>query len=52
VRYVAESPAIAFAQAEAEAFAGKAREALAPLPEGEAKRALELMADYAVRRRH
>ncbi|HEV8637091.1 MAG TPA: polyprenyl synthetase family protein [Chloroflexota bacterium] len=51
VKYVAESPAIAFAQAEAEAFAGKAREALASLPEGEAKRALELMADYAVRRR-
>ena len=52
VRYVAESPAIAFAQGEAEAFAARARQALAPLPDGPARRSLELMTDYAVQRRH
>jgi geranylgeranyl pyrophosphate synthase len=52
VRYVAGSPGIAFAQEQAEAFAARARQALGPLPDGEAKERLELMADYAVRRRY
>jgi octaprenyl-diphosphate synthase len=52
VRLVAGSPAIDFAQAEAERFAGQAREALAIFPNGEARRALEGLADYAVRRRY
>ena len=52
VAYVAESPAIPFAQGEAERFAAKAKDALACLPNGEAKRDLEGMADRAVRRRY
>jgi geranylgeranyl pyrophosphate synthase len=51
VRYIAGSPAIAFAQEQAEGFAVRARQALAPLPDGQAKQTLELVADYAVRRR-
>jgi heptaprenyl diphosphate synthase len=51
VTYVAGSPAIPFAWAEAAAFAERAKKALACLPDGEAKRDLEQMADRAVRRR-
>jgi len=52
VRLVAASPAIDFAQREAERFAAEARAALAVFPAGEARRQLEAVADYAVRRRH
>ena len=51
VAYVAGSPAIPFAQDEAEGFARKAKAALQCLPDGEAKSELERMADRAVRRR-
>ena len=51
VTYVAGSPAIPFAWGEAAAFAERAKQALACLPDGEAKRDLEQMADRAVRRR-
>jgi len=52
VALVASSPAIAFAQAEAESFAARAKSALAPLPAGEARTQLEALADYSVRRRY
>ena len=52
VELVAASPGIAFAQGEAEAFARRAKDALDPLPDGEAKARLEALADYAVRRRY
>lgn len=52
VALVASSPAIDFAQAEAEGFARRAQAALAPLPAGAARQALESLADYAVRRRY
>ena len=52
VRLVADSPAIEFAQAEAERFAGLAKQALGVFPEGEARRQLEGLADYSVRRRY
>jgi geranylgeranyl pyrophosphate synthase len=52
VELVAGSPAIEFAQGEAEAFASRAKAALEPLPEGEARSQLDALADYAVRRRY
>ncbi len=52
VRLVAASPAIEFAQREAERFARQACEALAIFPAGEARDQLEGLADYSVRRRH
>lgn len=52
VQLVASSPAIEFAQREAERFAARAKAALALFPEGEARRQLESLADYAVRRRY
>ena len=52
VELVAGSPAIEFAQGEAEAFARRAKAALEPLPAGEARSPLELLADYSVRRRY
>jgi geranylgeranyl pyrophosphate synthase len=52
VELVAQSPAIDFAQAKAESFARRAKDALAELPHGSARARLEGMADYAVRRRH
>ena len=52
VRFVAASPGIPFAQAEAERFAERAIAALARFPAGDARQALEDMARYAVRRRY
>jgi geranylgeranyl pyrophosphate synthase len=52
VELVARSPAIEFAQGEAEAFARRAKDALAPLSNGDAKSQLEALADYSVRRRY
>jgi geranylgeranyl pyrophosphate synthase len=52
VRLVAASPAIEFAQREAERFARQACEALAVFPPGEARDQLEGLADYSVRRRY
>jgi octaprenyl-diphosphate synthase len=52
VRLVAASPAIDFSQREAERFAGRAKQALSVFPDGEARRQLEGLADYAVRRRY
>ena len=51
VELVAGSPAIEFAQGEAEAFARRAKAALDPLPAGQARSPLEALADYSVRRR-
>jgi geranylgeranyl pyrophosphate synthase len=51
VRLVAQSPAIDFAQAEAERFARCAKAALTMFPDREARQSLEGLADYAVRRR-
>ena len=51
VALVAGSPAIEFAQIEAEGFASRAKAALEPLPSGDARAQLERLADYAVRRR-
>jgi geranylgeranyl pyrophosphate synthase len=52
VRLVARSPAIEFAQREAERFAARAKAALAAFPDGDARRQLEALADYSVRRRY
>lgn len=52
IRFVGSSAAIPFAQREAEEFARRARYALAPLPEGPDRQALEDLATYAVRRRY
>lgn len=52
VAYIAASPAIPFAQREADQFASRAKAALRDLPDGEAKERLEGLADYAVRRRY
>lgn len=51
VELVARSPAIDFAQGEAETFARRAQDALQIFPNGEARRQLAGLADYAVRRR-
>lgn len=51
VEFVARSPAIEFAQGEAEAFARRAKAALRIFPDGDPRRQLEALADYSVRRR-
>jgi geranylgeranyl pyrophosphate synthase len=52
VELVAGSPAIEFAQGEAEVFASRAKAALEPFPAGEARSQLEALADYSIRRRY
>jgi geranylgeranyl pyrophosphate synthase len=52
VRLVQESGAIAAAYQEAEALIARARDALAVLPSGEARDALDALACYVIRREH
>jgi geranylgeranyl pyrophosphate synthase len=51
VALVVESPAVKFAQDQAEAFADMAKQSLQILPDGPSKQSLVDLADYAVRRR-